>query len=106
MLKTEFMPQGEAVEIRGVGVCEGRELERQPFYFFKTFSLMASGKHVLFMYSEIRQRYVFLLTDALAAMTAYTELCTSLIYPPQTDRELFYTLNRSSVNATQIWLLC
>lgn len=91
-------------------MCEGRELERQPFYFFKTFSLMASGKHVLFMCSEIRQRYVFLLTDALAAMTAYTELCTSLIYPPQTppqtDSELFCTLNCSSLNATQIWLLC
>lgn len=87
MLKTEFMPQGEAVEKggRGWGV-RGGELKRQLFfYFFKTFSLITSGKHVLFMYSEICQRYVFLLTDALAAMTTYTEQAVHEPHLPSTD---------------------
>lgn len=73
---------------------------------------MASGKHVLFMYPELRQRYVFLLTDALAAVTAYTEqavhepLFTLHRHLPEPGSELFCTLNCSSVNAMQIWLLC
>lgn len=54
---------------------------------------MASGKHVLFMYSEICQRYVFLLTEALAAMTAYTELAVNAAYLPSTNAFLRLTVN-------------
>lgn len=57
---------------------------------------MASGKHVLFMYSKIRQHYVFLLTDALAAMTAYTEPAVHEPYLPSTDTSPSLTVNYSA----------
>lgn len=57
---------------------------------------MASGKHVLFMYSEICQRYVFLLTDALAAMTAYAEPAVHEAYLPSTDSFPRLTVNYSA----------
>lgn len=57
---------------------------------------MASGKHVLFMYSEIHQHYDFLLTDALAAMTAYTEPAVHEPYLPTTDTSPSLTVNYSA----------
>lgn len=57
---------------------------------------MASGEHVLFMHSEICQCYVFLLADALAAMTAYTELTVHKAYLPSTDTFPRLTVNYSA----------
>lgn len=72
------------------------KLERQPYFLFYFFLLMASGKHVLFMYSEIRQRYVFLLTDAWAAMTAYTKPAVHEAYLPSTEGFPRLTVNYSA----------
>lgn len=72
------------------------ELERQPHFLLFFFLLMASGKHVLFMYSEIRQRYVFLLTDAWAVLTAYTTPAVHEAYLPSAEGSPRLTANYSA----------
>lgn len=64
--------------------------------FIIFFLLMASGKHVLFMYSEIRQRYVFLLTDAWAVLTAYTTPAVHEAYLPSAEGSPRLTANYSA----------
>lgn len=76
--------------------CGGGGARKAASLFIIFFLLMASGKHVLFMYSEIRQRYVFLLTDAWAALTAYTTPAVHEAYLPSAESSSRLTANYSA----------